>query len=208
LRRRDAEAFLQAQWPWVEKQWRKYGELPQHKPLDFTQPTQLYVKGQLVNLQQSVTSLKRPFLALTHSQPIELFLYLPESWRRPPQSSQDPLRELSAHRIWQQFLLARCELDVRPRLEAWASRMALQPTKVRFKHMRSRWGSCSSRGQIAINSRLVSAPDWVLDSVLVHELAHLRHMNHSRDFWALVAAYSPRHAEADQWLLQHAGLIP
>lgn len=86
------------------------------------------------------------------------------------------------------------------RLSFYSQAMGLQPKKLRISRAKSRWGSCSSQGTLALNVRLLAAPLWVLDSVVVHELSHLKHMNHSKDFWQLVAQFSPHHKQADQWL--------
>lgn len=75
--------------------------------------------------------------------------------------------------------------------------------RIRIGDTRSRWGSCSARGTLSFSWRLVVAPSWVADYVVVHELCHLRHMNHSPRFWALVREAYPRHAEAQAWLRTH-----
>ena len=64
--------------------------------------------------------------------------------------------------------------------------------KVSVKKMRSRWGSCSGRGNISINLSLGHLPDDLLEYVVVHELCHLVHHNHSKSFWSLVAAHAPQ----------------
>lgn len=75
--------------------------------------------------------------------------------------------------------------------------------RIRIGDTRSRWGSCSARGTLSFSWRLVVAPSWVADYVVVHELCHLRQMNHSPRFWALVREAYPRHAEAQAWLRTH-----
>ena len=78
---------------------------------------------------------------------------------------------------------------------------------VSIRSQRTRWGSCSSRNAISLNWRLIMAPDWVSDYVIYHELAHLTHMNHSKDFWRLVESYFPKHKEAQVWLKDHHALL-
>ncbi|NCB39735.1 MAG: M48 family peptidase [Erysipelotrichia bacterium] len=72
---------------------------------------------------------------------------------------------------------------------------------VSLKDTRSRWGSCSARGNLNFNWRLIMAPDGVLSYVVTHETAHLSHMNHSREFWELVAQRCPDYLQMKNWLL-------
>ena len=75
--------------------------------------------------------------------------------------------------------------------------------KIFFKNISSRWGSCSRAGNINISTRLLFAPDNVLESVCIHELAHLIEHNHSERFWALVERAMPNHKEARAWLKEN-----
>lgn len=77
------------------------------------------------------------------------------------------------------------------RVEFWSRRMDLYPTQIRITGARTRFGSCSSQGHICFSWRLMQYPPEAIDYVVVHELAHLRHMNHSPAFYALVAQYLP-----------------
>jgi predicted metal-dependent hydrolase len=73
-------------------------------------------------------------------------------------------------------------------------------TDFSLKYMTSRWGSCSYKGTINISSRLLLAPNDVMDYVLIHELAHLVHMNHSPAFWKEVAKAMPDYKQKEKWL--------
>ena len=75
------------------------------------------------------------------------------------------------------------------------------------RNQRSRWGSCSRRGTISLNWRLIQAPVFVRDYLILHELAHLKEMNHSRRFWREVARLCPDFAQAERWLKEHASLL-
>ncbi len=102
---------------------------------------------------------------------------------------------------------ARARHELPPMLLAWAARLGLTVASVEVRNQRSRWGSCGRNGRICLNWRLLLMPDWVRDYVLVHELMHLRRMDHSPRYWALVAAAYPAYREARAWLRAHgAGL--
>jgi len=86
------------------------------------------------------------------------------------------------------------------RVQLLAKQHGLEVKRVSVRDQKSRWGSCSARKTVSLNWRLIMAPPFVLDYVIVHELMHLREMNHSARFWQLVAAAFPQHREAQQWL--------
>ena len=77
------------------------------------------------------------------------------------------------------------------RLERFAAKLGVRPTRVSIRGQKTRWGSCSCKGEISLNWRLVLLPSDLTDYVLVHELCHLRHMDHSSRFWSLVATQVP-----------------
>lgn len=81
---------------------------------------------------------------------------------------------------------------VHSRLRYWAQLMGVTYSQVAIRTMKSRWGSCSATGRICINRRLAHYPPQWLDYVVVHELSHRIHLNHSPAFWATVARYYPQ----------------
>jgi hypothetical protein len=97
--------------------------------------------------------------------------------------------------------LARQELTAQA--TAKAKLAELSPKCVRIKDTRTRWGSCAPDGTLAFCWRLICAPDFVQDYVVGHEVAHLRHMNHGRHFWALADELTPHRATASAWLDRH-----
>ncbi len=84
-----------------------------------------------------------------------------------------------------------------------AERYRLYPRSVRIKTQKSRWGSCGIRDDINLNWLLMMAPPPVMEYVVVHELCHLRHRNHSKDFWQLVGEHIPDYRQHRNWLKQH-----
>jgi predicted metal-dependent hydrolase len=96
---------------------------------------------------------------------------------------------------------ARRELP--PRLLELATIHGLTLRRISIRNQRLRWGSCGPGGHICLNWRLVLMPDWVRDYVLIHELMHLRRMDHSPRFWAHVAEAFGEYQAARQWLRTH-----
>lgn len=89
------------------------------------------------------------------------------------------------------------------RVTFWQREMNLTSTALTIGNWKTKWGYCKSNAELGFNWRLMMAPEWVADYVVVHELAHLRHLNHSVHFWQLVRQYYPRHSDAKLWLKQH-----
>lgn len=89
------------------------------------------------------------------------------------------------------------------KLPAFAARLQVSPVQVRIKDQRTRWGSCSSKGNLNFNWRLIMAPESIFDAVIMHELAHLRVPNHSAQFWELLHTVCPNYAEVKTWLKQN-----
>ncbi|MDB6112071.1 MAG: metal-dependent hydrolase [Pedosphaera sp.] len=109
------------------------------------------------------------------------------------------LRAQLKEKLWR---LAKMELP--PRVAELAAEHGLSVNRVSVRDQRSRWGSCSVRKQISLNWRLIQVPDLVRDYIIVHELMHLREMNHSSRFWKWVHEAFPRTPEAERWLKVNA----
>ncbi|MCB9992505.1 MAG: M48 family metallopeptidase [Hyphomicrobiaceae bacterium] len=101
------------------------------------------------------------------------------------------------------WLKAEALVDLKARTEFHAQRLDVRPAGVSLRSQSSRWGSCSSQKRLNYNWRLVLAPPFVLDYVAAHEVAHLREMNHSSRFWALVEKTLPDMTRGQSWLKSH-----
>ena len=87
-----------------------------------------------------------------------------------------------------------------PRLNYFSDKYNLKINQVRFKNQKTLWGSCSSKNNINLNYLLVMAPMLVIDYVIIHELVHTVHKNHSENFWNAVEAIMPDYKKAKKWL--------
>lgn len=86
------------------------------------------------------------------------------------------------------------------RVAIFAAKLGVPAPPVSLSNAQSRWGSCNSRGQIRLSWRLIQAPPQIINHVVCHELAHLKEMNHSPKFYAVLAALFPEHSTAEQAL--------
>jgi predicted metal-dependent hydrolase len=98
-------------------------------------------------------------------------------------------------------------LELPPRVDELAALHQLAVKQVCVRNQRSRWGSCSRRCTVSLNWRLVQTPIFVRDYIILHELAHLKEMNHSNRFWNQVARMCPEFDQAERWLKQHSRLL-
>ena len=91
------------------------------------------------------------------------------------------------------------------KVQSWAEVMGLQKklTGVRFRKTKTQWGHCTRQGIVQLNQLILLTPMFVIDYLIIHELSHLKHLNHSKRFWTLVEKYCPDYQQAEVWLKQH-----
>ncbi len=93
------------------------------------------------------------------------------------------------------------------RADYYAQVLGVHYERIRIAEQKTRWGSCSSKGTLSFNWKLMLAPPKVLDYVVVHELCHLKEMNHSRAFWSLVEQVMPDYKEYRTWLKENGNTL-
>ena len=105
-----------------------------------------------------------------------------------------------AAQLFEQWYRQQARTVFTERVELYAQKYGFEYAKIRISSARTRWGSCSSKGTLSFTWRLVMAPLEIVDYVVVHELSHLREHNHSKAFWAQVAAILPDYKSRRKWL--------
>jgi predicted metal-dependent hydrolase len=105
------------------------------------------------------------------------------------------------------FLKAEARRDLEAAVARHTAQLGLPARRIALRDTRSRWGSCSSRGDLNFSWRLILAPGFVLDYLAAHEVAHLKEMNHSHRFWAVTHRLCPRTEEAEAWLKRHGASL-
>jgi hypothetical protein len=101
----------------------------------------------------------------------------------------------------------RAHEEIAPRLDRAVAALGVRYTRLTIRNQKTRWGSCSSSGAMSFNWRLLLAPEPVLDYVVWHEACHLRVMDHSPRFWALVERHMPHYDHARRWLRRYGGTL-
>lgn len=116
-------------------------------------------------------------------------------------SAPPPLPKFTAGEI--EALADRALAVIPERVRHFAPRVGVTWGTITIRNQRTRWGSCSARGNLNFNCLLMLAPDHVIDYVVVHELCHRKQMNHSAKFWAEVERVLPGYRESLRWLKEH-----
>jgi hypothetical protein len=181
--RGEAEAFIARSRAWVERQ--RYLRLKHaSRPAQLQDGTVVFVGGEQLRL--SVREVDHRQVATLGALTVDV-----------------PAGVLDLRPFVQHTLRRFAATKLPARLHDLARQHSLPVGRVTVRNQRSRWGSCSPEGAIALNWRLVQMPPRVRDYVLLHELMHLRERNHSARFWARVAEACPWHREARAWLKAH-----
>lgn len=187
-----AEQFLDQHQEWLQRELDKLrtrtAALPRLSEPDWNGTDQLRIRDRLLSLHHVPARGRRPELRLSESR---AELLAPAAWRQQPQRLTAALkRELRE--------------EARLRAEHWLAleipRCGFKPTALRIGDQRSLWGSCAADGRLSFNWRLLMAPDAVFRYVVIHELCHLQHRNHSRQYWSMVGRLMPDYAEHRAWL--------
>ena len=114
-----------------------------------------------------------------------------------------PLEARSTAELLERWFRAEARQEIEAHVAARAAEMDLSPKRITIRDQKTRWGSASRRGTLSFSWRLVLCPPWVLDYVVVHELAHLKVSGHGRAFWRIVERHFPDARAGRKWLREH-----
>ncbi len=124
---------------------------------------------------------------------------------RQQMKTQEPVRRLSPQDI---RALADQAMQIIPdKVRFYAEKIGVDYGRVTIRNQKTRWGSCSAKGNLNFNCLLMLAPEDVLDYVVIHELCHRKEMNHSPRFWSEVAKIMPDYKNSKIWLKENGGDI-
>jgi len=112
-------------------------------------------------------------------------------------------RDGAMPRILEKWYRQQAAMIFRQKAGNFQQAMGLHHNSIFIRGQRTRWGSCSPAGNLTLNWKLLMAPEEIIDYVVIHELTHLRHMNHSKKFWDMVEQYCPNWRRYRKWLVTH-----
>lgn len=120
-----------------------------------------------------------------------------------PKSHEDSWRQERLYDLFKQWYITNGLKKINERLKLYSPRMESFASQVVIKEQQARWGSCTKNGTININWKILMAPMKIVDYVVVHELAHFHHPDHSNAFWSKVQSILPDYQERKEWLRIH-----
>ncbi|UOF00602.1 M48 family metallopeptidase [Bdellovibrio reynosensis] len=194
--------FLMSKKDWIEKTFEKFAAIEEKFPDKRIRSLETFpFLGKERKLKVVITLNKKAFVSVTDEN---LLLHIPRnSWSATTLIEEHPtaLKEI------RHFYKREAVQHLSERVKYWAEQMNLHPAQLKFREQRTRWGSCTSRKSINLNWRLIVFAEEIIDYVIIHELAHLEHMNHSDRFWGLVEKYSENYKDIMKALRESQYLV-
>ena len=185
----DALQFIQSQTEWIRRQWKRI----EKKRQQFTQLSQPLLERSTIK-----------YLGRDYQVVIDVG---ERHW--PPVVIEDDVivvrcvKAELAEGILERWYRRQAKAVISGAIELYKGHMGVNYESLSIKDQKTRWGSCSSKGNLNFSWRLILAPKYALDYVVVHELAHLREMNHSEKFWKIVGTYYSEYQKAERWLKEN-----
>lgn len=172
---------------WIFKKHDEYEKIRQRFPvLRWQNGERFPFLGESYFLKLEPFSGHRPLIQLDLDQ---LHYFYPQSWDHKNNCEKSTLLRQALLKFYKN----KAVLTMSARTRKWSEEMLLFPKQLSFRNQKTRWGSCSSEGKISFNWRLIAYSQELMDYIIIHELAHLKHQNHSSRFWALVEEFCPEH---------------
>ena len=196
LTKQQVEQFVLSKQAWVNKKLANSLAIIEHAVFSYQDGDTLFIFGKprrltlVVDQKQTAYLLKDRFVITLTSSPTEL------------SDKKHVIRDLIVTWFSQQV-----DQYLQKILPIYQSEMGLYATAIKIRLYKSRWGSCNNKKALTFNSLLAMVPKAVFDYVIVHELCHIKHMNHSAAFWQLVAKYLPHYPQQKVWLKENQKVL-
>ena len=172
---RKIEQLLLKKASWINNAREKI-QYKKGKPLDFSNTLELYFLGEAYPVTLTLHSKKRVQLDFD-GEKFTLFYHTYDE------------RLFQTH--FDRFYKTEAQKHIPSHVELWAEKMGLPPTNLRFRKTKRQWGSCSGKNVLSFNTMMMKLPHDVIQYIIIHELAHIKHKHHQKDFWQLVEQHLP-----------------
>jgi predicted metal-dependent hydrolase len=188
----DLEGVLYKKAPWILEKWYRFEEISQTpSPKEFVSGEKFSYLGRHYRLKVNKSAdTQTPSLSFQHGRFIADI----------PSGFTDTERREHLYKLFKHWYIRNGQSRIKERIKIYCPRLGVTPAKFELKDQKMRWGSCTNEGAIYVNWRIVMAPMSVIDYVVVHELAHLIHPNHSADYWQVVRSIMPDYEQRKEWL--------
>ncbi len=172
---RKIEQLLLKKSSWINNSREKIRQ-KKGKPLDFSNTLELYFMGEAYPLHLVQHSKKRIHFDFD-GEKFTLFYHTYDE------------RLFQTH--FDRFYKIEAQKHIPSHVEFWTEKMCLSPTSLRFRKTKRQWGSCSGKNVLSFNTMMMKLPHDVIQYIIIHELAHIKHKHHQKDFWQLVQQHLP-----------------
>ncbi|MCK5609761.1 M48 family metallopeptidase [Candidatus Pacearchaeota archaeon] len=195
---RAVDRFLKENQSWIDRQITSIEKQKAKRPtVQYGTGDLFYYFGEKVKLAVQPSDRKRSNLRVQEDQMvISLYRHV---------GKKDG--KIAVKKVIEQFYRKKAEEVIHDRLQFFNEHYQFRYNRVTLRNQKTRWGSCSSRGNLNFNWRLIMAPIEVIDYVVAHELCHLKEMNHSSRYWALVEQAIPDYKKYRKWLKDNHYLL-
>jgi len=195
------KAFVHAQQGWIQRAlqrvYQRSRSVESLAPAHYSDGVTVPYQGRSMALSVQTSKCRSPQVSISGDR--QLLVRLPDS--------AVPCRSELIRNALQHWMKQQARLHAQSYIDQHAPRHNLLPRSLRIKTQKSRWGSCGPQNDINLNWLLMLAPPVVMEYVVIHELCHIRHKNHSLDFWDLVSLHMPEYLEHRKWLKQHGASL-
>jgi len=187
----EVTAFLQAKQGWIEKNLQVLSQRNQEggRPRRFVSGDEFFYLGDTYPLELCERD-KKPPLALLHGT-----------------FQMDAGSHQKARELFVKWYIGRAKEIITERVDHYRQQLKFPPVEVRITSAQSRYGSCSADNRLSFSWRLIMAPYPAIDYVIIHELAHIKHKNHSKRFWGFVESVIPDYRQRRHWLNENNHLL-
>ncbi|NLM21259.1 MAG: M48 family metallopeptidase [Peptococcaceae bacterium] len=182
--------FAEKNKEWILEHYVKQGLRTQSPTKKYLPGEKFFYRGRNYPLKYVETSNSKPYAQFIGSR---ILVYVPPGL-------EPEKRSALGKRLIEQWYKNQAEKILSEQVHYYSKKLGITFNKLRIKDQKTRWGSCSTKGNINLNWRIIMAPNQVIAYIIIHELTHLIYMNHSPEFWKKVEEHMPDYRKWKKWL--------